>query len=245
MTEVRVEREELACRFCASPLERVFVDLGASPLANSYLPPDALLRPEPFYPLRVYVCDQCLLVQLPEFESPESIFEDYAYFSSYSDSLARSRSALRRADGRSLRLRPAAARSSRSPATTAICCSTSKSGRFPFSASSRRPTWRPARRAKGIPTGSSSSTARPPGSLSQEGMRRIFCSATTCWRTCPTSTTSSRGLKVVLAPGGVLTMEFPHLLAADGREPVRHHLPRALLVLLASPWSGGSSPATA
>jgi hypothetical protein len=56
-----------------------------SPLANSYLKPDQLKRKEPFYPLCVYVCRECLLVQLPEFETPDAIFSDYAYFSSFSD----------------------------------------------------------------------------------------------------------------------------------------------------------------
>jgi 2-polyprenyl-3-methyl-5-hydroxy-6-metoxy-1,4-benzoquinol methylase len=75
-----------ACRFCASPLERVFADLGMSPLANSYLPPERVNAMEPFYPLRALVCEQCFLVQLEEFETPQEIFSDYAYFSSYSTS---------------------------------------------------------------------------------------------------------------------------------------------------------------
>lgn len=74
------------CRFCRAPLETVFVDLGMSPLANSYRTSDQLQQMEPFYPLRVYVCDRCLLVQLPEFESPAEIFGHYAYFSSFSTS---------------------------------------------------------------------------------------------------------------------------------------------------------------
>jgi SAM-dependent methyltransferase len=68
-------------------LEHVFVDLGMSPIANSYLTSDQLNRMEPFYPLRCLVCAECFLVQLEEFESPEQIFsDDYAYFSSYSTS---------------------------------------------------------------------------------------------------------------------------------------------------------------
>src|SRR5438876_9973337 len=74
------------CRFCGQPLEHVFCDLGMSPLANSYLPPERANAMEPFYPLRTLVCAQCFLVQLEEFESPEHIFSDYAYFSSYSTS---------------------------------------------------------------------------------------------------------------------------------------------------------------
>jgi SAM-dependent methyltransferase len=74
------------CRFCAAPLEDVFADLGMSPLANSYLSPERVNGMEPFYPLRALVCSKCFLVQLEEFETPEQIFSDYAYFSSYSSS---------------------------------------------------------------------------------------------------------------------------------------------------------------
>src|SRR2546425_5729010 len=77
---------QTACRFCAAPLDAVFADLGMSPLANSYLPPERVNRMEPFYPLRALVCANCYLVQLEEFETPEQIFSDYAYFSSYSSS---------------------------------------------------------------------------------------------------------------------------------------------------------------
>jgi len=77
---------DLNCRFCNARLEHVFADLGSSPLANSYLPPDRMLAMEPRFPLTVYVCSECFLVQLPEFETAEAIFSDYAYFSSFSDS---------------------------------------------------------------------------------------------------------------------------------------------------------------
>ena len=71
------------CRFCDAPLNHTFVDLGMSPLCESYLSPDQLNQMEPFYPLHVYVCDECFLVQLEEYVSPENIFTEYAYFSSY------------------------------------------------------------------------------------------------------------------------------------------------------------------
>ena len=76
----------MTCRFCHAPLEHLFADLGMSPLSNSYLRAEELSRMERFYPLAAYVCARCFLVQLPEFESPEAIFGDYAYFSSYSES---------------------------------------------------------------------------------------------------------------------------------------------------------------
>lgn len=74
------------CRSCGAGLERTFVDLGMSPLANSYIKPEQTNRMEPFYPLHVYVCEKCLLVQLEQFSTPQDIFSDYAYFSSFSDS---------------------------------------------------------------------------------------------------------------------------------------------------------------
>ncbi len=72
------------CRFCGAPLRDVFADFGSSPLANSYLTPELLGVMEPFYPLRALVCARCFLVQLEEFETPAKIFSEYAYFSSYS-----------------------------------------------------------------------------------------------------------------------------------------------------------------
>ena len=73
------------CRFCGSLLRHSFVDLGMSPLCESYITPARLNQMEPFYPLHVYVCDRCFLVQLLEYVSPSDIFSHYAYFSSYSD----------------------------------------------------------------------------------------------------------------------------------------------------------------
>jgi len=74
------------CRFCGAPLRQTLVDLGMSPLCESYLTVDQLNQLEGFYPLHVRVCGECFLVQLEEYVSPENIFTDYAYFSSYSDS---------------------------------------------------------------------------------------------------------------------------------------------------------------
>ncbi len=74
------------CRFCNTPVRQTFVDLGMSPLCESYLSAEQLNQMEPFYPLYVRVCGKCFLVQLEEYVSPENIFSDYAYFSSYSDS---------------------------------------------------------------------------------------------------------------------------------------------------------------
>src|SRR5580692_4616259 len=73
------------CRFCGQLLRHTFVDLGMSPLCESYLRADQLNQLEAFYPLHVFVCERCFLVQLQEYVRVEDIFSEYAYFSSYSE----------------------------------------------------------------------------------------------------------------------------------------------------------------
>jgi hypothetical protein len=84
--EMKTTSTKAHCRFCGTPLRQTFVDLGMSPLCESFLTVDQLNAMEPFYPLHVRVCEQCFLVQLEQYVSKEHIFTEYAYFSSYSDS---------------------------------------------------------------------------------------------------------------------------------------------------------------
>ncbi|HEX9812420.1 MAG TPA: class I SAM-dependent methyltransferase [Burkholderiales bacterium] len=74
------------CRFCRTELQHTFVDLGMSPLCQTHIESHQLNHMEPFYPLHVWICHKCFLVQLEEYVSPKEIFTEYAYFSSYSDS---------------------------------------------------------------------------------------------------------------------------------------------------------------
>ena len=74
------------CRFCDALLEQIVIDLGKTPLANSFLSEKMLNEKEEFFPLKVLVCKKCYLVQLKEVETPQNIFTNYAYFSSYSKS---------------------------------------------------------------------------------------------------------------------------------------------------------------
>src|SRR6202167_4727609 len=74
------------CRLCNTPVTTTFVNLGMSPLCESVLTADQIDQMEPFFPLHVLVCNNCFLVQLREYVKPESIFSEYAYFSSYSTS---------------------------------------------------------------------------------------------------------------------------------------------------------------
>jgi hypothetical protein len=79
----------LSCRSCAAALQHLFVDLGTTPLCESFVSAERFGEPEPFYPLRAYVCASCYLVQLDTVVPPAQIFTEYAYFSSYSESWMR------------------------------------------------------------------------------------------------------------------------------------------------------------
>jgi hypothetical protein len=81
-----MEKLGMNCRFCNNPLSDIFTDLGNTPLANSFLTLDMLDKKEISFPLKSLVCQKCFLVQVDEFEKPQNIFNDYAYFSSYSTS---------------------------------------------------------------------------------------------------------------------------------------------------------------
>src|SRR3989338_2713934 len=85
--ETRAVVPDYKCRFCQRKLKYIFADLGKSPISNDFVSQGNRETPDIFYPLCVYVCDHCLLVQIPNVISREKIFNnDYAYFSSYSES---------------------------------------------------------------------------------------------------------------------------------------------------------------
>lgn len=87
--EVRAAAGHAPCRLCGSPLTTSFVDLGAQPSANAYIPMGQQAKMEPTWTLHAFVCDECRLVQLESLHSSEELFADYAYFSSFSDSWLR------------------------------------------------------------------------------------------------------------------------------------------------------------
>jgi hypothetical protein len=201
----------LTCRFCATPLSRHFADLGMSPLSNSYLGADQLAEMEPFYPLTAYVCEQCFLVQLPAVETPEKIFSDYAYFSSYSDSwlehcrryceamterLALDRDSLvveiASNDGYLLRNFVAAGIPSLGIEPAANVAAVAQ--------------------REGVDTlvrFFGTETAR---ALVAEGKRARLLLGNNVLAHVPDLNDFVAGLAILLAPGGVVTMEFPHLL---------------------------------
>jgi C-methyltransferase C-terminal domain/Putative zinc binding domain/Methyltransferase domain len=86
LSDIQQQTAAKPCRFCGSASLRTFVDLGMSPLCQTAPSVDDLSRGEVYYPLHVHICEDCFLVQLDVFEAPENIFGNYLYFSSYSDS---------------------------------------------------------------------------------------------------------------------------------------------------------------
>jgi SAM-dependent methyltransferase len=214
----------LACRFCGAALSHVFVDLGAQPLANSYLGPEDLRKPERFYPLCVYVCGECLLVQLPEEERPEEIFSDYAYFSSYSESwLAHARAY---AHGMIERF-------GIGPGHQVVEIASNDGYLLRWFAERGIPVLgvepaanvAEAARAAGYPTRVEFFGAEAARRMVAEGLRADLLAGNNVLAHVPDLNDFVAGLKILLAPEGVLTMEFPHLLrlmAEDQFDTIYH-----------------------
>jgi len=199
------------CRSCGHPLTTTFVDLGMSPLCESILPAGRLNDMEPFYPLHVYVCDSCLLVQLEEYVTPESIFCDYAYFSSYSTSwLEHSR---RYVDAMVERL------GLNSGSHVVEVASNDgyllqyflPHGIVPLGI---EPAANVAREAedKGVPTLVEFFTTELARRLVGEGKAADLIIGNNVLAQVPDLHDFVGGLEALLRPGGVVTLEFPHLL---------------------------------
>jgi SAM-dependent methyltransferase len=212
------------CRFCGVPLHHVFVDLGAQPLANSYLAPEHLRRPEPFFPLRVYVCGECLLVQLPEEERPEAIFSDYAYFSSYSESWLRHARLYAEAMIERFGFGPEH-RVIEIASNDGYLLRWFKDRGIPVLGVEPARNVAEAAEAAGIPTlvrFFGTETARD---LVAQGTRADLLVGNNVLAHVPDLNGFVEGLKILLAPRGVLTMEFPHLLrllAEDQFDTIYH-----------------------
>jgi SAM-dependent methyltransferase len=213
MSEARPAQPGAAarCRLCGARLEHTFCDLGASPLSNRYLERAQLDEMEPFYPLRAYVCGECLLVQLEEFEPPERIFGEYAYFSSYSESW------LRHAERY---VEQAAVRFGIGPAQRVVEIASNDGYLLQFFRRRGVPVLgvepaanvARAAEAKGIPTRVAffgSGTAR---ALGAEGWRADLVVANNVLAHVPGLNDFIEGVRILLAPGGVATFEVPHLL---------------------------------
>lgn len=198
------------CRFCSAPVEESFADLGASPLANAYLEPDCLTQGETFYPLHARVCSACFLVQLPEAAGPEEIFSDYAYFSSYSDSwLAHARryadSMIERLDlGEDDRVVEIAS-------NDGYLLRWFRDRNIPVLGIEPAANVAKAAEEAGIPTRVRFFGQEAARDLVDEGIRADLLVGNNVLAHVPDLNDFVRGLALLLAPEGVLTLEFPHL----------------------------------
>jgi SAM-dependent methyltransferase len=200
-----------ACRFCRAPLEHTFCDLGMAPLSNAYLAAGQLNVMEPFYPLHAYVCGGCFLVQLLEFQSPEKIFGDYAYFSSYSDSwLAHARSYAGQMTQR-FGLGPDS-QVVEIASNDGYLLQYFRERRIPVLGVEPAGNVAAAAEAKGIPTLVKFFGTQTAAGLAADGRHADLLIGNNVLAHVPDLNDFVAGLALLLKPSGVITMEFPHLL---------------------------------
>jgi SAM-dependent methyltransferase len=213
-TQARAEVDRASdhrCRSCGTPLTHVFADLGSSPLANAYLTATQLEEPEPFYPLRVYVCESCFLVQLPQVVSPAEMFQDYAYFSSYSDSWLRhartyAEQMIDRFDLDS------ASKVVEIASNDGYLLRHFKEHRVPVLGIEPAANVAAAAQEAGIVTLVEFFGLDSARRLRADGEEADLLVGNNVLAHVPDLTGFVAGLKILLKPGGVVTMEFPHLL---------------------------------
>jgi len=199
-----------SCRFCQAPLRHVFVDLGMSPLCESYIGADRLNHMEPFYPLLTLVCERCLLVQLLEYVSPQAIFSDYAYFSSYSDSWLRHVEAY---------TTMAIARFALGSTSQVIELASNDGYLLQYFVAAGVPVLgvdpaanvAEAARAKGISTHVAFFGQKTALDLVARGHKADLLIGNNVLAHVPDLNDFVRGMKILLSSSGVITMEFPHL----------------------------------
>ena len=207
------------CRYCDGSLEHLMCDLGMSPLANSYPKAEHLYEGQKAYPLKVWVCEKCLLAQLEEFESPDEIFSDYAYFSSISKGWVEHAGIYARMmmerfgfDRNSLIVEVASN-------DGYLLQHFSGSGIPVLGIEPAANIARHARDQKGIETivrFFGSQTARM---LHAEGRCADLLIGNNVLAHVPDIKDFVRGVKIALKPGGIFTFEFPHLMRLiDGNQ---------------------------
>ena len=202
----------MQCRFCKTPLEHVFVDLVNSPASNSFLSPEQLNEPETFYPLKVYTCHHCFLVQIDEYKKSDAIFnDDYVYFSSFSTSwLEHSRKYTEAMterfgfDGKSLVVEVAS--------NDGYLLQYFRDKKIPVLGI--EPTANTAKVAidKGIDTVVDFFGVRLATRLAAEGRKADLLLGNNVLAHVPDIVDFVGGMKVLLKDRGVITMEFPHLM---------------------------------
>jgi SAM-dependent methyltransferase len=199
------------CMFCGTPLRSTFVDLGMSPLCESYISEEQLNHMEPFYPLHAYVCESCFLVQLDEYVSPAEIFTEYAYFSSYADSWVQHMKNYTGTIVERLRLGP----------KSFVVEIASNDGYLlqHFVAKGIpvlgiEPAANVAKVAidKGVPTLVEFFGEKLARQLASKGQQADLIAGANVLAQVPDVNDFVKGIKILLKPGGVVTIEFPHLM---------------------------------
>jgi SAM-dependent methyltransferase len=202
----------MQCRHCKSEVDELFLDLGASPPSNAYLTIDGLSQPETYFPLRVLVCKNCWLVQTEDFARAEELFSrDYAYFSSvsytwlhhaskYTDMIRRRLSL----DSKSFVIEIAA--------NDGYLLKNFVASNIPCLGI--EPTESTAARAEafGIPIRREFFGMQLARDLSNEGNQADLVIGNNVYAHVPDINDFSAGLKTILKPDGVITLEFPHLM---------------------------------
>ncbi|MDQ6763127.1 MAG: class I SAM-dependent methyltransferase [Bacteroidota bacterium] len=200
------------CRFCKAPLEHVFIDLNNSPASNSFLTKDQLNEPETFYPLKVFTCTNCFLVQVDEYKKSDAIFNnEYVYFSSYSTSwLAHSKAYVKkmierfRFDNNSLVIELAS--------NDGYLLQYFKEQQIPVLGI--EPTANTAEVAiqKSIETVVDFFGVKLANKLSEEGRKADLLLGNNVLAHVPDIVDFVKGMKILLKDSGIITMEFPHLM---------------------------------
>jgi len=198
------------CRHCSSPLSDVVADLGSHPLCESFLTAEQLHRMEPRYPLIVYVCRSCWLVQLEEFVAPEHIFSEYAYFSSYATSWVEHARRYVEMIARRLELGP----------RSRVVEVASNDGYLlqhflplgiPVLGIEPAANVAAVATERGVPTRVEFFGDAYAARLVDEGLRADLIAGNNVLAQVPDLNDFVRGLARLLAPGGTITLEFPHL----------------------------------
>jgi SAM-dependent methyltransferase len=198
------------CRFCGGPLAD-FVDLGMSPLCESYVSRDQLNAMEPFYPLAAQVCRDCLLVQLQDYVAPEHIFSEYAYFSAYSDAwLEHARRYVAMITAR-LGLGPES-RVVELGSNDGYLLQYFVEKGIPVLGIDPAANVAEAARQRGVATLVSFFGADTARALLAEGTRADLVLGNNVLAQVPNLNSFVEGIGVILKPHGVCTIEFPHLL---------------------------------
>lgn len=202
---------EKKCRFCSMQLEHTFADLGTSPFSNAYLEPEQLSQGEMFFPLHAFVCGSCLLVQLEAFQSPDAIFSDYAYFSSYSSSWLEH---ARIYTDQMLSRLPldSASRVVEIASNDGYLLQYFHQRGIPVLGVEPAANVASVAMQKGIPTLIKFFGAATAIEMVQAGQQADLLLGNNVLAHVPDLNDFVAGLKILLKPGGLITMEFPHLL---------------------------------